>query len=218
MIKHYLQLDSEGEFTFMICHVESASKLYVHPVQETTMMYDHLTNLQCVGGEATGAEVVPGSVWVVVQGDQTHRVVVTSVDSAASSVAAVMMDYGTPLENIPISQLHRAADSWVRDLPGLAVPCHLVNIPDLGAVSSEDTRRMVEDNLDTAVVYRARMVDRETRGIIIFLGDTTLNQKMAAHISGAVRTAADVKVDWDPLEDNFEDLVYRVSMMTVCQQ
>ena len=204
----------------MICHIESSEMFHVHPIQEQTENFDkvekELKKMEELLEKVNMDTVTEGAVCVLRQGDAMHRAVVTSSGSSDSSLSLILLDFGTPVFDLSNAELFVMPDvGKLCDLPGLAVPCKLAEIPPLSSENLIVSKQILEKLLSPHLVYNALLTKKEAiNEIIIFGEETTLNEEILDFFNFQCHpetdqeevTRAEVTEGWNPMDDDYEDL------------
>ena len=201
----------------MVCHIESSEKFYVHPIQEQTQAFDEVEKeLKKMVESLVNIETVTvGTVCVVRLGDQMYRAVITSSGSDETSLSLVLLDYGTPVLNLFNAELFAMPEGWLGNLPGLAVPCKLADVPPLKPENVTVSKRIMEEKLSDKLVYNAILCEKGTiNEIVIFEEETTLNEDVLDSLNFQRLPETDPEdvvginfmEEWNPMDDDYEDL------------
>ena len=212
-------MNENYEFTFMICHIESSEKFFVHPIQELTMKYEEVQySLKQMEDLLQSIEIVnikEGTKCVLRQGSELCRVVVTSAGSDMSEISLALMDFGTPVTNLINAELFVLPGGWLYDLPALAVPCKLAFVPPLNVNNLASSKRILVEKLNYNVIHTAMLLrEGDINEIVIFDKETTLNEEIIDTFNSQKSREtepqgieeAEIREDWNPMNEDYQDL------------
>ena len=205
----------------MICHIYSSEMFFVHPLQDQTENFAKVQQeLEKMEGhlEKVNMDTVrEDTVCVLRQGDAMYRAVVTSSRSPGSSLSLILLDFGTPVFDLSNAELLVMPDvGWLCDLPGLAVPCKLADVPPLTSENLTVSKQILERLLKSPnLVYNAILITKGAiNEIVFFWEETTLNEEMVDFFNFQCHqetdhedvARAEVTEGWNPMDDDYEDL------------
>ena len=215
-----LQLDSNGEFQFMVSVIVSPDEIYVHPVQESSgdlARLEREVDMVVEGDQvAREAEVVVGSIWAV-HHQAWLRMEVTSIAYGCVNLRSI--DYGHALQGVRVEQLHHLPLGLATRLHGLAVRCHMAMVkPAKAKIWDKLTNKVISECLDGDELHTAVFVERKgtSIGVVIMAEQkgrlSTVNQRLA-EVGCAVSSVfgdqdddledSGMVNDWDPMADDF---------------
>ena len=211
IITFYFFQHNAGQFGFMICHVTDVHSFYVHPIQDQTMVYDELKFLlkkEVKKVEIDFVEIKIGTIWILQINEEFHRISIVDPNYVLETAEVLLIDWGSQVKDVQFSQLLKVPEGNIFSLPGLAVPCCLANVPHT-MVNNFDARILLEETLADNQVFEAILVEspNDCNSIIVFVGDTTLNEMILDLRSCAEddKESTD-SVGWNPMKEDFDDL------------
>ena len=178
LLQQEVELDSEQELVWMLGHLASPGEVWVQPMQRQTARLQELED--CLSSAQPGplagtGDLLEGSCWALENCNSLLqpslcscpwlRVRVESCCSPGELLAVRSLDYGI-LAKVPAASLRHLPPGLARELPGLAVRCHLAGLaphPEAhpGGEWSEGATATARALLHSDRVYSARVVERQ---------------------------------------------------------
>ena len=173
LLQQEVELDSEQELVWMLGHLASPGEVWVQPMQRQTArlqeLEDCLSSAQPGPLAGTGG-LLEGSCWAL---ENCNSLLQPSLCSCpwlrvrvetctpGEFLAVRSLDYGV-LARVPAASLRHLPPGLPRELPGLAVRCHLAGLaPHPGGEWSEGATATARALLHCDRVYSARVVERQ---------------------------------------------------------
>ena len=213
-----MQLSSDSEFFFFICHINSCHSFYIHPLQDNSCEFERLNEELgelAVDGRKTKTitieNVKKDTMWMVESEEKLWRVSITDVDIEAKTVDVFLIDWGETILKVRLENLLSLSEAseFVKTLPALAVHCHLAYLnPELK--HDEGVDLVMRSCFDQHIVHFAAsvLIQEHSYGIVVYTADTTLNETICnLPLDPLIDAQKNEEIpEWDPMTEDFVSL------------